>query len=63
MLRRGNVARHNAASQIAVHVEALKQLPQSPLGSHERASLLRRRCSTLKIPARKEQTCLVFSRS
>jgi hypothetical protein len=50
MLRRGNVARHNAAGQVAVLVEVLEQLPQSPLGSHERAGLLRRRCSNLESP-------------
>jgi Winged helix-turn-helix DNA-binding len=36
-------------------VEALEQLPQSPLGSHERPGWLRRRCSNLEIPLRKEQ--------
>jgi hypothetical protein len=61
MLRRRKVAARSVADQIAVLVEALEQLPR--LGSHERASLLRRRCSPLEIPPCKEQTCLGFSRS
>ena len=53
MLRRRKVAAYSAAGQIAVLVEALEQLRR--LGSHERASLLRRRCSNLEIPVCKEQ--------
>jgi hypothetical protein len=53
-MRHSHVA-HSAAEQIAVLAEALEQLPQSPLGSHERAGLLRRRCSNLEIPLCKEQ--------
>jgi hypothetical protein len=37
MLYRRTVAAHSVADQIAVLVEALEQLPQSPLGSHGRA--------------------------